>query len=63
MAPQYEIFRKVESQAAIWVETATNLEDAKARIAELRRMFPGDYFIFDTQNICFVVPAEDCGER
>jgi hypothetical protein len=55
---RYEIFRKLPTKQATWVETAGTLEDAKKRIKELTVMFPGDYFIFDVLNLCFIVPHE-----
>ena len=53
---RYEIFQKFPAGQPTWVETAVSLSDAKARLKELATMFPADYFIFDTDNACFVVP-------
>lgn len=54
---EYEIFRKVDGGKARWVESAGTLDDAKARIKDLERAFPGSYFIFDRRNACFIVPS------
>jgi hypothetical protein len=54
----YEIFQKLSSKSPIWVETATDLEDAKNRLKELTHMFPADYFILDCENSCFIIPFD-----
>jgi hypothetical protein len=59
---RYEIFQKLPAQQPTWVETATSLDDAKERLRELAVMFPGDYFIFDLESACFLVPC-DAGSR
>ena len=61
--PRYEIFQKLPDKQPIWVETATSLDDAKLRLKDLTVMFPGDYFIFDVTNTCFIIPFEGDCER
>jgi hypothetical protein len=34
------------------------LDDAKERLKQLTVMFPGNYFIFDVENACFVIPCD-----
>lgn len=55
---RYEIFQKLPAQQPTWVETANSLNDAKDRVKELTVMFPADYFIFDVDNACLVVPYD-----
>lgn len=57
-ASRFEIFQKLPNKQATWVETGSTLEEAKKRLKELAVMFPADYFIFDTENACFVVPCD-----
>ena len=59
MIAPYEIYQKLEARQVCWVESATSLNDAKARLKDLATIFPGDYFIFDVANGVFLVPAED----
>ena len=56
---RYEIFQKLPGKQAVWVETATSLDDARMRLKDLTLMFPADYFIFDTEHACFIIP-QDC---
>jgi len=57
---RYEIFQKLPSQQAAWIESATSLDEAKTRLRQLTEMFPADYFfIFDRRNACFIVPQDD----
>jgi hypothetical protein len=55
---RFEIFQKLPDKRATWVETGDTLEEATKRLKELAVMFPADYFIFDTENACFVVPCD-----
>jgi hypothetical protein len=55
---QYYIFRRDGENRPILVETAASLDDARGRVQELTTMLPDDYFIFDQENGCFVVPGE-----
>ena len=54
----YDIFQTLSNKQAEWVETAASLGDAKRRISELVRSFPGSYFIFDEENGCFIIPVD-----
>jgi hypothetical protein len=45
------------SKQAVFIESAASLDEAKNRLRELVQMFPGDYFIFDRDNCCFVIPS------
>jgi hypothetical protein len=54
----YEILQKLPFTQPVYVESATSLDDAKNRLKDLRVMFPGDYFILDCENSCFIVPFD-----
>jgi hypothetical protein len=56
--PRYEIFQKLPDTQPAWVESATSLDDARDRLKQLAVMFPGDYFILDTENACFIIPRD-----
>lgn len=45
-SPQYDIFRKHESEL-IWIETAHDLDSAKKRIAELAAQDDGEFVVYD----------------
>ena len=55
---RYEIFEKLPSKQVAPVESATTLDDAKERIKQLEQMFRGEYFIFDSENRCVMVPLD-----
>ena len=55
--PRHEIIQMLPGKQAVWIESAATLDEAKNRVRELVQMFPGDYFIFDRENACFVVPS------
>jgi hypothetical protein len=55
---RYEIFEKLPSKQVAPVESATTLDDAKERIKQLEQMFRGEYFIFDSENQCVMVPLD-----
>jgi len=61
-APRYQIFHKLLDMGCRWVENATTLDDAKDRLKQLALMFPGDCFILDTENACFVIPQATAPE-
>jgi hypothetical protein len=60
---RYEIFRKLPSKSAVWVENATSLEDAQNRLKELARVSPADYFIFDCANARFIIPSQKAAHK
>ena len=47
MVKLIDIFRVNEKGELLWVEPATTVDDAKARIQELGVREPGEYLIFD----------------
>jgi hypothetical protein len=55
---RYEIFQKLRHNQPTFVESARSLADAKKRLRELKKMFPDDYFIFDTKSECIVIPYD-----
>jgi len=42
----------------MWLEAATSLEDASDRLKRLTEILPADYFVFDTENVRFLVPSD-----
>jgi hypothetical protein len=46
-ASGFDLFRKDAEEQAIWIDSATDLEIAHSRLAELAANSPGEYFIFD----------------
>jgi hypothetical protein len=47
---QFDILRRHEDGSFLWLETAENIEIAKARLEELRAQTPGNYFVFDQKS-------------
>ncbi len=52
---RYDILQKLPSKPPVRVGAATTLEDATNRWNELTVMFPGDYFIVDSDNSASIV--------
>jgi hypothetical protein len=50
MIPPFDIFRIAQDNQPLWVEPASTLEDARARVVELGELYPGEYFIFSQQT-------------
>jgi hypothetical protein len=50
MIPPFDIFRTEASGTHLWLESARNLEDAKARIRELGADSPGEYLILSQKT-------------
>jgi hypothetical protein len=44
----FDIFFGAVDKDALWVESAENLENAKARMKDLAAENPGSYFLFST---------------
>ena len=55
----YEIFRKLPDNDAKWLESRTDLDEAKNRLEQLQINSPGVYFVLDTQNTEWSV-SQDC---
>jgi hypothetical protein len=47
---RYDIVRKQNDQAIIWLEAAADLEAAESRVKELLSFWPGEYQVFDQQT-------------
>jgi hypothetical protein len=43
--PAYDIFRAEADGAVLWLESATTIDEARARAQELAANSPGEYFI------------------
>ncbi len=50
MTRAVDIFAKLPDGSPMWVESAEGMESARARVRELNRLAPRDYFIFSEQN-------------
>jgi len=46
----FDILRRHEDGSFIWLETAHDIEIAKARLQELCAQTPGNYFVFDQKS-------------
>jgi len=46
----YDIVRKQNDQAIIWLEDAPDLKIAESRIEQLASFWPGEFQILDQQN-------------
>jgi hypothetical protein len=58
---RFRILQKLPSKEVASIEDAMSLDDAKKRIKQLEVMFPGDYFIFDIENQCLMIPVSTRG--
>ena len=45
--PHLDILMRHNDGSYVWLETAYDLEAAKARLRELIALHPGEYFVFD----------------
>jgi hypothetical protein len=61
--PRFDIVRKVNEQALLWLEEAADLESAKSRIRELATVWPEEFDVMDRrshQTVAKVIdPADD----
>jgi hypothetical protein len=54
----YRIFQKLPLKQPTFVETVTDLGEAKERWKELNQTFPADYFILDCEHSIFFIPFD-----
>lgn len=47
---RYDILRKENEKALIWLEDAADLELAESRVKELISFWPGEYQVFDVHT-------------
>ena len=50
MIPPFDIFQVVEGRQPLWLEPASTLDDARARVNELGKSRPGEYLIFSQKT-------------
>ena len=50
MIPPFDIFRVTQDSQPLWLEPASTLDDAKARVNELGKSRPGEYLIFSQKT-------------
>jgi hypothetical protein len=56
---RYDILRKGNEEAVIWLEGVADLTAAESRVKELLSFWPGDYQIFDLQTKQVVLNTAD----
>ena len=56
---RYDILRKSNEEAVIWLEGVADLTAAESRVKELVSFWPGDYQIFDLQTKQVVLNTAD----
>jgi hypothetical protein len=54
MDAKFDIFKKLPDGHPIWVKAVDGLEEAKAQLARLAAIAPGEYFIYSVRNGCVV---------
>ena len=50
MTAVMDIFARLPDGSPIWLEAVEGLQNARARVRELSRVAPKDYFIYSEQN-------------
>lgn len=50
MTAPFDIFRAETNGGVLWIESATTLEDAKARVQELAMRSPGEYLLLNQKT-------------
>jgi len=50
MIAPFDIFRVMQDSQPLWLEPASTLDDAKARVNELGKSRPGEYIIFSQKT-------------
>jgi hypothetical protein len=50
MEPVVDIFARLPDGSPIWLETVQGLQNARARMRDLNRVAPRDYFIYCERN-------------
>lgn len=59
LIPPFDIFKVSEDSHPLWLEPASTLDLAKARVQEMGKSAPGEYLIFSQKtghSISIVVP-------
>jgi hypothetical protein len=63
LIPPFDIFQVIDDRQPLWVESASTLEVAKARVKELGKDRPGEYLVFSQKTgrkiSITVPPAKD----
>jgi hypothetical protein len=62
MIPPFDIFRVLQDSEPLWLEPASTLEEATARVNELGKFHPGEYLVFSQKTghkISIVVARQD----
>jgi hypothetical protein len=49
-AAPFDILRRHQDGSFIWLEAASDIQTAKARLQQLFAVMPGEYFVFDQSS-------------
>jgi hypothetical protein len=55
----FDIFRRLDDGSPLWVAQANSLAEARTRLAALRQLSPGQYFIRDAETGQPIAPEVD----
>jgi hypothetical protein len=55
----FDIFRRLEDGSPLWVAQANSLDEARTRLAALRQISPGQYFVRDAETGQSITPEVD----
>jgi hypothetical protein len=50
MGAKFDIFKKLPDGHPLWVKAVEGLEEARAQLARLAAISPGEYFIYSVRN-------------
>jgi len=50
MMAKFDIFKKLPDGHPLWVKAVEELEEAKAQLARMAELAPGEYFIYNARK-------------
>ncbi len=50
MGAKFDIFRRLPDGHPVWMKAVKGLDEAKCELAQIAKLSPGEYFIYDTRN-------------
>lgn len=53
----YDIFRELPGNGRIWIEAVEDLENARARLSNILKTSPGEYYVYDLMRKEIVLQA------
>lgn len=57
----FDILRRHRDGSLIWLESASELDDARTRLQQLSAGLPGEYFVFDQKSQQIVAKVSSGG--